>query len=84
MKGKLVRIKSNHENMRTTEMIGEFVWPPTIGKCFRIFGESLTEGEKYRVIMTTKVKEIKREEGIITFKTANTTYKLIHELPEDK
>ena len=77
MRGKIKKIVSNHNNLRTTEMEGEFSEPPTVGQPFTIFGEALEEKEGVRMIRTTPVKEV----GLITggdlvFKTENSEYEL--------
>lgn len=76
MKGKLKKIVSTHNNLRTTEMEGEFHKPPIIGQDFVIFGKALTEGMDVRMIRTTTVKDIKDLDGRFVFFTQNSEYEL--------
>jgi len=68
----LIKIESNHNNLRTNEMEGVCTDLPEVGKRFLIFGEGLEFG--HRVITTTRVQEV---EGHV-FRTKNSTYELIN------
>lgn len=75
-KALLTKVESNHNNLRTNSMDGRTLELPTVGKDFIIVGDSLTEGLTHRVITTTEVKEVTKNEDEYTFKTQNSTYKL--------
>ena len=73
-KVKLTRVKSNHNNLRTDEMIGMTDRFPTKGKTVEVFGEGLVFG--MRLIHTTPVKEVEVIDNEYLFHTKNSTYKL--------
>ncbi len=80
-KGILEKIESTHNNLRTDTVQGTFE-PPEIGKSFILYGEGLEFG--VRVIQTTPIKELTKEEKGFCFKTMNSTYKLsVEELNND-
>ncbi len=83
--GRITRLQSNHNNIRTDHMDGSFDELPEVGKSFQIFGRSLTPGLDCRAITTTFVREIMdmaKYQGVVSknrflqFKTANSTYQL--------
>jgi len=75
---KLTKIESNHNNLRTNDMVGTTSAIPEVGHEFSIFGESLSFHGGGRVIHTTIVKESDFNEDTKTFrfKTQNSTYEL--------
>jgi hypothetical protein len=77
MKGKLKKIVSTHNNLRTTEMEGEFHKPPIIGQDFVIFGKALDPDADVRMIRTTPVKALKDiADYRMVFFTQNSEYEL--------
>lgn len=78
LKVKLKKIESTHNNLRTNEIEGKTTHIPEVGHPFQIFGESLTEGNDFRCVTTTEVKEseYKEDSRIFTFKTLNSLYEL--------
>lgn len=76
MQGTLKRITSNHTNLRTPEMKGEFLEMPIPGKRFTIVGESLTPENNARVITTTPIKTVNYMDGRCVFTTENSEYEL--------
>lgn len=75
--GKLKKIQSTHSNLRTSEMDGTFTSLPTEGERFMIIGESLTEGNDARTILTTRVKQVQPICGNrYVFLTENSEYEL--------
>lgn len=73
---KLTQIESNHDVVRTKITEGRTYSLPEVGKCFRLFGDSLTEGCAFRDILTSKVQEVKEDKNGFTFKTLNSTYRV--------
>lgn len=73
---KLVKIESNHNNLRTNEMEGRTGSIPEVGYDIIVFGEGIEFGT--RMIHTTEVKEstYNKETKTFTFKTKNSTYSL--------
>lgn len=83
MKGKLTRIGSNHQNMRTDAAEGVFETLPTVGECFLMLGKGLTKingKESTRMIQTSPVIEVETKGfdlySYTWFKTKNSEYKL--------
>lgn len=78
LKAKLVRIKSNHNNLRTDEVEGEIDKLPTIGESFLLCGAGLVFGTRY--ITTTPVQSVEKVDNkTFNFKTENSEYSLILE-----
>lgn len=77
MKGKLVRLQSTNNNLRTKEIEGEFIVPPVIGAPFRIYGESLSFKGGIRFIETSNVQTVETLSDRIRFTTLNSTYELL-------
>lgn len=72
IKVKLTRIKSNHNNLRTDEVIGIAIYGlPEVGASFALAAESLDPTKDIRGVFTTPVTELNGN----TFKTANSEYK---------
>lgn len=69
---------SKSQAMRTPEAQGEFEDFPSLGRPFRFFAESLTEGLDFRMIETSPVMGITmgEETGVLLFRTENSTYRL--------
>jgi hypothetical protein len=83
-KVRLTRIKSNHDNLRTSEIVGECGALPTIGLCFTIWNRiPLTEDADFRYVVTTPVRTMTRCGDQMEFTTANSKYQL-DVLPEGK
>ena len=76
MKVKLVKLKSNHNNLRTNEMVGECTELPIVGNSFVIFGQPIDKNAAVRVIQTTPVKDVQRMDQTLTFGTQNSSYQL--------
>jgi hypothetical protein len=76
---RLVRLKSNHQNLRTSKIKGVTQRLPIIGEPFILFAPPLEEGN-LRIIGTTEVQSIKtaHEEGVDVhyFTTVNSDYKV--------
>ena len=77
--GKLVRVKSSHNNLRTTEVVGSYYAPPTIGESFTFLSEPLNDGGTIRVVTTSPVQSVEAVPGGLRFTTLNSTYDLIKE-----
>lgn len=77
-KGKLIKIDSSHNLLRTEEVVG--TWPvwPEVGHSFVIYSEPLDkDGNTVRYVRTSKVVEIEQiYNKIWEFKTQNSTYRL--------
>lgn len=77
-KGKLIKIESNHNLLRTDEIVGSWPFFPEVGSGFVIYSEPLDkEGNTVRYVRTSKVQEIEQlYDKIWEFKTQNSTYRL--------
>lgn len=74
---KLTKLISTHNNLRTDSMDGEYPFTPTIGRPFILIGEPLDHEFDHRMIYTSNVVSIiESSSDSITFKTANSTYRL--------
>ena len=77
---KLIRMLSNHQNLRTDEVIGKITELPQVGHNLHLIGESIDPNKYYRDIQTSEIQTVqynKNKEYIFT--TNNSTYKLIVE-----
>ena len=74
---KLVRIKSNHKNLRTDEIEGKTTHIPQVGERFMIFAPPLESGS-FRTVVTTEVQECVYDEHLrrFAFKTMNSEYEV--------
>lgn len=82
---KLVRIQSNHQNLRTDEIDGKSFHIPEIGESFSIFSEPLEDkSASARVVVTTPVVTCSYDFGKrhFAFTTKNSIYRL--DVTEDK
>lgn len=77
-KSTLRRIESSHDNLRTETVEGYYFLPPTEGFTFCFYAKSLEADEGIRIVMTTPVVEIVREDEVGTvFRTANSVYEVV-------
>ena len=82
MKGELRKIKTNHNRVRTDNMVGEFYAIPEVGKQFAIYGEALCPVIKDagggREIKTSLIQKVSYDQDrkTFTFTTLNSTYEL--------
>ena len=73
--GKIFKINSTHNNIRSETMDGVTASLPTVGHDFRIFGEALEHGYDRRGIFTTTVQElVELSNRTYLFRTLNSTY----------
>jgi hypothetical protein len=77
MRGKLFKVESTHNNIRTDEIVGDFMELPKIGYGFVMYAPPLDPEYVSRVLRTTPVKSIEPGDGHILFKTMNSTYRLV-------
>jgi len=82
MSGKLKRLKSSHQNLRTDEVEGEYAYNPEVGKVFILIGESLSFKGGKRWIETTPVKTVEQLPDRIRFTTLYSTYELYEVKPQ--
>lgn len=77
MQVKLTQLKSNHNNVRTKEIVGEAAMMPTVGSQFSVTGAPLKLDQGSRYLITTPVTDIIFiDEKTYEFTTMNSTYKL--------
>lgn len=75
MKIKLIKLKSNHNNLRTDEVEGNLEALPEVGEPLVMSAPGLHFGT--RIIITSLIQEIVEDTGSkITFRTMNSTYEL--------
>lgn len=74
----LVKVKSNHQNLRTPTVSGIADTLPAVGFPFVMYGEPLTDEGDTRVVTTTPVTRILEQTvpGVTRFETENSTYEL--------
>jgi len=74
---RLVKIQSNHNNLRTNEIVGKCMELPEVGKTFLMTAPPLEEGN-LRIVLTTEIKECSflKEESKYLFQTQNSKYEL--------
>jgi len=65
------------DRVRTDIVEGTCVDYPIIGESFSMVSKSLTFGFDLRIIRTSTVKSINKQDKLITFETENSTYCLI-------
>ncbi len=65
------------DRVRTDIVEGTCLNYPIIGESFAMVAESLTFGLDLRIIRTSTVKSINKQDKLITFETENSTYCLI-------
>lgn len=73
---KLIKVRSNHSNVRTDEIEGVTADLPEAGKPFVLVGESLAFEGGGRIIQTTTIEKVEQLGDEYLFHTANSTYKL--------
>lgn len=76
MTGKLTRLGSTNDNLRTSDVTGSFAELPKVGKTFEMLADSLTAGCTCRYIGTSPVVTVGDEDGKYLFTTQNSFYKL--------
>ena len=63
--------------VRTETVTGMCENYPVIGESFAMVAESLTFGLDLRIVRTSPVKNIDKQDNIIVFETENSTYQLL-------
>lgn len=75
LKGKLIKIESEHNLLRTDEVVGTFLDVPKVGERFTIYAEPLSNEANIRTVNTSPVKSIEKiYEKIWEMKTQFSTY----------
>lgn len=74
---KLTRVKSNHQNLRTDEIVGKCSHLPKVGSSFAMVAPPLEFGN-IRGVWTTEIVSCEYDEAarIFSFTTANSEYRL--------
>lgn len=79
MHGRLVRITSSHQNLRTDTVEGDFENLPVAGSIFEMLAPPLTRG--VRCIWTSPIEQTWQVEingkKVVCFKTDNSVYGLV-------
>lgn len=76
-KGRLTKMKSDHNRLRTDTVEGVFDDLPTEGSPFALVGESLTPGLDARLFLSSDIQMMLEEgERHRIFRTYNSTYRL--------
>jgi hypothetical protein len=78
LKVKLTRIRSNHNFLRTSEIVGKTAHIPEVGEEFMLFAPPLETKIGFRTVRTTKIRECLYDKGArkFIFQTANSLYAL--------
>ena len=79
MRGKLVQMTSNHKQVRTKEIVGDFFEVPVEGRTFIIYSEPLTKGTSIRILSTSLISKVINLGDSYFFTTQNSEYVLIAE-----
>jgi hypothetical protein len=79
MKGRLTKIESSHNNLRTSQVEGTYEALPKVGERFKLVSESLDSEIRNqggsRLIDTSPVQQIlSASNEVIEFKTTNSHY----------
>jgi hypothetical protein len=76
---KLKRFASTNNHLRTKEIVGTFIEPPTEGNCFSIFADALDSSHEdyFRCVKTSRVLRVQRVDGGWQFRTLNSVYSLM-------
>ncbi len=73
---KITQLSSNHNRVRTREIVGECSHHPVEGKTFLMFAEPIDKSKSVRMLHTSKLKSVRKEDNTYYFKTQNSEYKL--------
>ncbi len=78
---RLIKVTSNHNNLRTVQIVGLTHELPEVGQPFTLLGDPLTESAHVRIIHTTPVEKVdvihsSENKGRAVFETANSVYKV--------
>lgn len=76
LRAKLVKLASNHSNLRTNEIEGKCTHIPEVGESFVLFAPAL-EGGDFRMIQTTPVTLCEYNDKKFSFQTKNSSYELL-------
>ncbi len=76
MRATLFKRESTHQNLRTNEVAGDYVFEPTVGEHFVIIGESLDPTKDLRMVRTSPVTAVEKDGATINFTTQNSKYTL--------
>lgn len=74
-KVKLTKIQSNHQNLRTNEILGTCMHLPVEGSVFYLMAPPLESGN-VRLVTTTVVQKVVDLGSVLDFETENSSYKL--------
>lgn len=74
-RGKLKKISSTHQRLRTNVIDGWFLDTPKVGHSFVMFADPIDPETDLRVVETTPVREVRAD----SFDTENSTYELVTE-----
>jgi len=73
---RLVKIKSNHENLRTEVVEGLTKALPAEGKRFLVIADSIDSAASVRYVHTTEVEFVEQIGDEYMFHTANSSYRV--------
>jgi len=73
---KLTQLLSNHNNVRTKEILGNCSGVPRKGKRFVMSSTPLDKSKDIRVLTTTVLKSVRKDGDTYYFETQNSKYKL--------
>lgn len=75
-KVKLTQLYSNHDNVRTKEVVGEPIHLPKIGERFVMLASPLDPNKSIRVLSTSRIIRLDKTENIFTIETENSVYQI--------
>jgi len=73
---KLTQISSKHNNVRTKNIVGECSHLPVEGRTFFMSATPIDKSKSVRILHTTVLKSVRKEDNTYYFKTQNSEYKL--------
>ena len=73
---KLTKLCSNHDHVRTPEIVGECGYLPIKGRIFTMVAPPLDKTKAVRFLHTTIVQDVIHDGETYMFHTRNSTYRL--------
>jgi len=76
MNVELTQISSRHNNVRTKKIVGECSRLPVEGRTFLMSAEPIDKSKDVRILHTTRLKSVRKEDNTYYFETQNSVYEL--------
>jgi len=77
MKIEFTKMHSNHRRLRNDSIVGHCDNLPKVGECFVFFGEPIDKAKDFRIVNTSVVISLKKNDDEFTITTTSgSTYKV--------